>query len=467
MTLSIRTRLTLLIALVFFVVLVCVLIAGAVAFYSGVTEDTDTVLTAETKRMASYLETDYPLLVSGETTERDTLFHEFVEDMHELHEGTRRFAIFVFEADSAREIVEAGIELQRHDTLLDQALSREETAFYYRMGETLYRTQASRHAWGMLVMGVESPVLLTAARQLSKTLLIVIPFTLIMVLAGGRFLARRVMKPVLVAARSAESITVTNLSNRLPEYSGEDEFGVLLSTFNRMIERLDSGVSRMRRFTQDAAHELRSPLTILRGELELSYQREQLPDDLRDSLRKSLDRTIGMSEMVENLLLLAQSDPDRFILKRTPVQFDKVLMEIVEDISLLVEGRPVTVTVDRCDAVVCLGDVSLLRRLLLNLTDNALKHTPSGTITLTLIHQADQLECAIRDTGVGIPEADLPHVFDRFYRADTARSRDSGGSGLGLAICKWIVTVHGGSIRIESTVSKGTTVLLTLPLTPN
>lgn len=467
MTLSIRTRLTLLIAVVFFVVLVCVLTAGAVAFYLGVTEDTDTVLTEETKRMSSYLESDYPLLVSGETTERDTLLQEFVEDMEELHEGTRRFAIFVFEADSAREIVEAGIELQRHDTLLDRALSRKETAFYYRMGETLYRTQTSRHTWGMLVMGVENPVLLTAARQLSKTLLIVIPLTLIMVLAGGRFLARRVMKPVLVAARSAESITVTNLSNRLPEYSGGDEFGVLLSTFNQMIERLDSGVSRMRRFTQDAAHELRSPLTILRGELELSYQREQLPDDLRDSLRKSLDRTIGMSKMVENLLMLAQSDSDRFTLKKTPVQFDKVLMEIVEDLNLLVEGHPVTVTVDRCDAVVCLGDVSLIRRLLLNLTDNALKNTLSGRITFTLIRQADQLECTIHDTGVGIPEADLPHVFDRFYRADTARSRDSGGSGLGLAICQWIVTVHGGSIRIESAVSKGTTVLLTLPLAPN
>jgi heavy metal sensor kinase len=466
MNYSIRTRLTLMIALVFLVVLLCTLAAGAAVFYLEVTQDADAALAAESRRAAAYFEAEYPPLASGEESEeRETLVMEFTEDLHELYGGTRRFAVFVLISNGPRQVFEGGAP-QQGDGLANEAFSEQEGAYYRRFGDTLYRVQTGRHDWGVLMVGVESQILPAVAGQLGNILLIVMPVTLILVLAGGQFLARRAMRPVLAAARSAERITVTNLSERLPPYPGDDEFGTLLSTFNRMIERLETGVRRIQRFTQDAAHELRSPLAILRGELELSYQHDRLPDEVRDGLQKSLDRTIAMSKMVEDLMLLAQSDAGQFALKRTPVQFDVLVRDVMEDVHILAEDRDIAVAVEHCDPVACMGDEPLLRRLLLNLADNALKYTPAGRITITLKGQDARLEFSISDTGIGIPESDLPHVFDRFYRVDASRSRDNGGSGLGLAICKWIAVVHGGDIHIDSTVSRGTTVTLTLPLSP-
>jgi signal transduction histidine kinase len=271
---------------------------------------------------------------------------------------------------------------------------------------------------------------------------------------------------VVAAARTAESISLANLQRRLPAYYGKDEFGTLAATLNRMIARLEEGIKRLQQFTQDAAHELRTPLTILRGELELAYQDEDANEETSAWLQRILDRVIGLGQIVDNLMLLARSDSGDYPIRKIPFRLDAAVEEIFEDLQILAEGRPVAVQLQNGMAVEFVGDESLMRRLLLNLCDNAIKYTPHGTIELSLKKVGTEIDLAISDTGRGIPPEDLPHIFDRFYRVDKARSSDTGGSGLGLAICKWIVAAHGGKIEVKSRLKKGTTVRVSLPLKP-
>jgi signal transduction histidine kinase len=257
---------------------------------------------------------------------------------------------------------------------------------------------------------------------------------------------------------------MTNLSERLPEYEGKDEFGKLVSTLNRMIARLENGVHRVQQFTQDAAHELRTPLTTLRGELELAYQQDGLPDDLSASIQKSLDKAILMDEIIESLMLLAQSDTGNYPIQKNTIQLDELVRDAVDDIKSLIDNGPITVRLKSCDAIEITADKQLIHRLVLNLSDNAVRFTKQGTIEVTLRRVEKKAELVIADTGIGIPPENLPDIFDRFYRVDKARSRANGGSGLGLSICKWIVDAHGGKIVVDSEVSKGTRVTVSLPL---
>ncbi|MCZ6818585.1 MAG: HAMP domain-containing sensor histidine kinase, partial [Calditrichaeota bacterium] len=260
-------------------------------------------------------------------------------------------------------------------------------------------------------------------------------------------------------------ITMTNLSERLPEYTGKDEFGKLVSTLNRMIARLEEGINRVQQFTQDAAHELRTPLTTLRGELELAYQKNDLSDDLRASIQKSLDKAILMSKIVENLMLLAQSDTGNYPIQKNTFRFDELVKDAVDDMKSLVDSRPIRVRLKHCDEIRLSADRQLIHRLVLNLCDNAVKFTRMGKIEVGLRSDEKNVEFVIDDTGTGIPQENLPHIFDRFYRVDKARSRSkNGGRGLGLSICKWIVDAHDGKILVDSEVSKGTSVMVSLPL---
>jgi signal transduction histidine kinase len=220
----------------------------------------------------------------------------------------------------------------------------------------------------------------------------------------------------------------------------------------------------VQQFTQDAAHELRTPLTTIRGELELAYQRSALPDDLRASIQKSLDKAILMSKIVDNLMLLAQSDTGNYPIQKSTFRLDELVEDAVDDIKSLVDSRPIKVQLKHCDEINLSADRQLIHRLVLNLCDNAVRFTKRGKIEVSLRGDEKNVEFVIDDTGIGIPQENLSHIFDRFYRVDKARNRANGGSGLGLSICKWIVDAHGGTISVQSEVSKGTCVRVSLPL---
>lgn len=464
MKFSIRMRLALLIGFVFLSVLIFLLAAGALALYLKLNEELDLALRMEEKFVAEMLRSDFSDLLTATGQSQKILGQGFVEDLNEIVAFRRQFVIVSLESEQARLIYTNS----RHGNILSHLprkfLSRREGIYNHSYKDRRYRILISKQSWGTLAIGLENRIFFEVMDGVGEILVVGAPLTLFLVLLGGWLLARVVMKPVVSTAQIADNITLTNLEERLPEYKGRDEFGFLVTTLNRMIARIEEGVNQIRQFTQDAAHELRTPLTIQRGELELLFEQENLPEEVRSAVQKALDRAIAMNRIIENLMLLAQSDTDSYPIQKKKFRLHDVVSETVEDAQNLSEKGDMKVHLNECPPVELVGDEHLIRRLLLNITDNALKNTSKGQIEFNLRSLPDEAEISIRDTGIGIPEEDLPHIFDRFYRVDKSRNKASRGSGLGLAISKWIVEAHNGEISIESTPGKGTVVKITLPL---
>ena len=282
-------------------------------------------------------------------------------------------------------------------------------------------------------------------------------------LAGGWWLMRKAMSPVTALTAAAARIHERNLSEQLPRTGNGDELDRLTEVFNAMIARLDHSFNRIREFTLHASHELKTPLTVMRGELETSL-REKTNHD-RERLLSQLDEVERLSKIVDGLALLTKADAGLITLKREPVQLDELVRDSYADAQILARPFQVRVELARCEAVSLPGDRHRLRQLLLNLTDNATKYNqPAGTVTIDLHRNEKFAELKIANTGGGIPSQLQPRVFDRFFRGDPAHGTAVEGCGLGLSIAQWIVTAHGGGIQITSFPESLTTVTVRLPL---
>jgi heavy metal sensor kinase len=268
-------------------------------------------------------------------------------------------------------------------------------------------------------------------------------------------------RPLDDIATVARQITrADDLSRRVPHANRADEIGELARSFNQTLERLERLFRSQQRFLADVSHELRTPLTSVRGNLDLMRRMGEYDPDSMDVIQEEMER---MTRLVGDLLLLARADSGGLPLQRERVELDNVLFEVHRQVDRLVKSVELELT--DVDQVSVLGDADRLKQLTLNLVDNAIKYTPAGgTVKLSLSKQNGWAHLSISDTGIGIPPEDLPHVFDRFYRVDKARTRSLGGSGLGLAIAKWIVQAHGGGIQVNSRVGEGTTFTVTLPV---
>jgi signal transduction histidine kinase len=266
---------------------------------------------------------------------------------------------------------------------------------------------------------------------------------------------------------TAQAITHSrDFAHRIPIPPHRDELRRLAVTFNEMLASLAGAYQAQQRFVADASHELRAPLTAIQANLELL---EQVPDmspaDRQEAVAEASREAHRLTRLVADLLTLARADAGS-VVRRQVVDLAPVLHEVLREARHL--AREQQVILGPLEPACVEGDPDRLKQLLLILVDNALKYTPpGGQVTLELGRNATQAEVVIRDTGVGIGAADLPHVFERFYRADPARARDPGGSGLGLAIARWIVDQHGGQIGLTSTSGQGTTVTVRLPLAPH
>ncbi len=458
MKLSIRNRLTLTITLVFFCSLGFLMAAGVLALYLGLTAELDKALRRERAYLRELMQTQFAPLTQNHheiTPEILDLRDELAEDLNEIVGFKHEFIIIGLTSGAQRRMFSDARQKNILLQLPEGFLSRDDGYYNLLLNQTRYRVNISQNAWGTLVIGIENRTFYEVMNEFKDFAVLGLPLAILTALVGGWLLAKIVMRPVVTIAREAESISLSNLQARLPVYTAKDEFGILIHTLNKMIARLEEGVKQIRQFTQDAAHELRTPLTIQRGELELLYQREDLPEEIRPILQRTLDRVISMSQLVDNLMLLAQSDSGRYPVQKQRIHLDRMLREIVEDCQILAENRRVEISLSRCDQSEYEGDPQLLRRLLFNLTDNALKYTQNGRIDFSLENRNGQIHITITDTGIGIPEEELPHIFDRFYRVDKARTAQS-GSGLGLAICRWIVTAHGGEIVARNRPGGGT-----------
>lgn len=290
-----------------------------------------------------------------------------------------------------------------------------------------------------------------------------VPSALLMLL-GGWWLMSKALGPVAALIRAAERIHLHNLKERLPSTGNGDELDRLTEVFNAMTDRLDAAFTRVREFTLHASHELKTPLTILRGEMETMMRDDATPPAHREHLASQLEEVQRLTKIVDGLTFLAKADAGQAVLKLEPVRLDELVRDIFADAQVLARGQRIAVTLSKCDEAIVQGDSHRLRQLLLNLADNAIKYNhPEGHVDIALTRHSDSAVLAFGNTGPGIGPERLPRVFDRFYRGDPAHSSDVEGCGLGLSIAQWIVAAHGGTISIASEPGQQTTVTVRLP----
>lgn len=304
-----------------------------------------------------------------------------------------------------------------------------------------------------------------ALESLRTQILWGLPLVLLLAGLGGYWMADRALRPMDRITRTAQAISASQLSQRIGYTGPQDEVGRLAATFDRMLDRLQAAFEHERRFTADVAHELRTPLTALKGRIGVIRSRPRTVaehESALDDLEQEVDRLIRLSA---DLLLLARLDQGRLPWQPQPVDLSELLHVVAEQALPLAEARGVNLTDETPVGLSIMGDPDYLVRLFLNLVDNAVKYTPSGgRVLLRAGREAKTAWVAVSDTGPGIAPEHVPHLFERFYRVDEARSRNSGGAGLGLAIAYEIARWHGGTIEVQSEPGRGTTFTVHLPV---
>jgi len=313
-------------------------------------------------------------------------------------------------------------------------------------------------------MGAPTDDINTALHGLVVTLLFGLPVVILVVSLGAYMLLRRAMGPVEDIMSTAEQITFGNLSNRLPVAHTGDVLEHLSVKLNQMLARLEDAYQQASRFSADASHELRTPLAVTHCELESVAQDQQLPEHLRDRIGSVLEETERLSRIAENLLIISRLDAGEVKIEHELYDLATLAKNTAEQISLLAEQKKIKMNITTAIPTPVYGDPAKIKQIVVNLLDNAIKYTPQGgAILLSVYSVQDKAYLEVRDNGIGIAAAELPHIFERFYRADKARSRQ-GGTGLGLSIVHSICQAHGATVEIESKENKGTTCRIMLPL---
>jgi heavy metal sensor kinase len=321
------------------------------------------------------------------------------------------------------------------------------------------------HVVGILEVARSERDVQTTLSQLLTLTAIAVPLTLMVAVGGGLFLAQRALGPIDRITRTVQNIGADDLSHRLRLPARPDEVGRLAATFDGMLDRLDRAFQRERRFTADASHELRTPLAMLISQVDVALQRPRRVAEYRQTLTSVRGDATRMNRLVNELLTLARGDAGQEVLACETLALDALAGDVVESMASLAETRGVRLERPAGEPVTVEGDQTRLTQLVVNLVDNALKHTPAGGIvTVTVDRVTGWAVLRVTDTGAGIAAEHLSHIFERFYRVDPARTRADGSTGLGLSIAQWIVQAHGGVIGVASTLGKGTTITVRLPL---
>jgi len=300
-------------------------------------------------------------------------------------------------------------------------------------------------------------------------LLLFTPLALLLASGLGYWMSRRALAPVDQITQAAQQIGAQNLSARLTVPASGDELQRLAGTLNQMLQRIEVALDRVTRFSADASHELRTPITVMRTRAELALRRPRTAAEDRETVEQLHAELIRTSELLDNLMLLARADSGAEQLHPVPANIGDVLKDVLAQVTPIADQKGVSLQSSLPDhGIRVTGDPQLLQRLFLILIENAVKYTPrSGLVSVALGTTNGTARIKVRDTGIGISEDDLPHIFDRFYRADKARSRELGGAGLGLSIGRWIAEAHGGSVDVESRVGVGSTFQVVLPTSYN
>jgi len=304
--------------------------------------------------------------------------------------------------------------------------------------------------------------------EVRQTFAWVIPIAIILASMGGYFLARKSLAPVVAMSSQAGRIGAENLHERLPIQNAKDELGRLAASFNELLERVDQSFERQRRFMSDASHELRTPAAILRGESEVALSRTERPaEEYRESLAVLHAEAQRLTQIVEDLFTLTRADAGQYPLSPKEFYLDELVADCTHAARSLALAKQITLICDVPEELPIRADEALLRRMILNLLDNAIKYTPpGGRVTVSCERSGNEYALNVTDSGPGIPEDLQQRVFERFFRADKARTRsenDGGGAGLGLSIARWIAEAHQGSLILGRSDSSGSTFTALLP----
>ena len=302
-------------------------------------------------------------------------------------------------------------------------------------------------------------------RNLKIFLFTAVPSALIFAALFARFMARRALKPISRIIDTAREIGQgQELSKRIPVLKIKDELGQLALTFNKMMNRLENSFAQMRQFSSDASHELRTPLTVLKGQNELILRKQRKPEEYQEVISSNLEEINYMSKVLEDLFVLSRSDENQVKLDCKPVDLRALLEEVCKHAEILAEEKNIKIIISFLEPTEIKGDEVRLRQMVWNVLQNGIKYTQrGGELKISLQKEGEVVLLTIQDTGIGIPEEDLPLIFNRFYRVDKARTRDEGGSGLGLSICRQIAEAHKGVIEVESKLGVGTRFKIRLP----
>ncbi len=421
---SVRTRLTLWHAGVLALV-ICMFSAGILLFVRA--------------RLYSALDQQ----VSHDLATIERVYHEETGDLGEL---AHRMGITHFQ------VVEGG-------TVLYQ------TPGWPPVGTTPYRLGTLEDASHRITAARDE----TAVRQTLWTLGVIlamgVPCAIGLAIGGGYFLAGRMLSPVGAMAETARKITAESLTERLPVENPGDEFGQLARVFNDTLSRLEEAFEHLRRFTADASHELRTPLTAIRSVGEVALQRSLSGPGYREVIGSMLEEVDRLTRLVESLLTLTRGESGRIQPALEMVKLNGLAVSVVEHLRILAEEKEQSLTIDATVEVSAKCDPEVLRLGLINVLDNAIKYTlPRGTIRVVVRETSSgEPVIEVEDTGLGIPSVHHARIFERFYRVEQGRSRESGGTGLGLATARWAVEVNGGRIELESEEGKGSLFRIVLP----
>lgn len=308
--------------------------------------------------------------------------------------------------------------------------------------------------------------------EVTATFAWVIPIAIVLASVGGYFLARKSLAPVVAMSSQAGRIGAANLHERLAVQNKRDELGHLAQSFNNLLDRLSQSFENQQRFMADASHELRTPVAILRGETEVALsQQVRSLEEYRESLDVLHQEAARLTHIVEDLFTLTRADAGQYPLQPRDFYLDELVGECVHSARTLALAKKISLHLDELAESPIHADESLLRRMILNLLDNAIKYTPEGgRVSVTCDRAGDEYVVSVKDTGDGIPAELQPRIFERFFRADKARSRaenDGGGAGLGLSISRWIAEAHHGRLELTRSDSAGSTFTAYLPTGPS
>jgi signal transduction histidine kinase len=317
---------------------------------------------------------------------------------------------------------------------------------------------------GVLQVAASMVVVDLARKALLEIIVIIAAASMGIAAAASWFTIEQALSPLSAVTETALQISRTDdLSQRIPNPSSKnDETGRFIDAFNETLERLEQIFTSQQRFLADVSHELRTPLTVIKGNVDLMRRMKQVDEESLDTIEDEADR---LTRLVGNLLLEAQAESGKLPLYFSPVELDTLLLDVFKEMRVLARDR-VIIRLTEIDQIIVSGDRDRLKQVLINLISNAIKYTPKGgEVFLSLGKMGDTARLIVRDTGQGIAVEDLPHIFERFFRAEKSRTRSkTGGFGLGLSIAYWIINHHGGRIEVNSAENKGTTFCIYLPM---